>query len=122
MLPLPAKERPLPLLPEVDEKSITALLIPEIFTPAGTLTEPDLTVPFITIVVPDLALLIAAERVVPPSLTSMLLPEITGVEGDLVVVVVTFVPEELLVVVVTVGAVEPEFTFSNINCWQARPL
>ena len=51
----------------------------------------------------------------PPFDFNAILPE-TGVEGD-GSSCSNFVPEELLVVVVTVGAVEPEFTFSNINCW-----
>ena len=48
------KRKTPPLLPEVDEEVDYSVVDTEIFTPAGTLTEPDLTVPFITIVVPDL--------------------------------------------------------------------
>jgi len=39
------------------------------FTPAGSVTAPDVTVPSTTIVVPDLALLIADASDVPPDLT-----------------------------------------------------
>ena len=70
VLPLPSNVSPLPLLPDVDAKSIVALFFPDIFTPDGTFIASDFIVPLITIVVPDFALLIAAERVVPPFFTS----------------------------------------------------
>ena len=69
MLPSPEIVIPLPELPVVCEKSIIALFLPEILTPAGKLTAPDLTVPSITIVSPDFALFIALSRDVPPFFT-----------------------------------------------------
>ena len=71
---------PFPELPDVDEKSIVALFLPEIFTPAGREILPDFTVPLITIVVPFEALLTAASRVVPPFFTSIVFPEVDELE------------------------------------------
>ena len=69
VLPLPEIVIPLPELPLVCEKSIVALFLPTILTPAGRETAPDLTVPSITIVCPDLAFLTASASEVPPFLT-----------------------------------------------------
>ena len=61
---------PLPELPLVCEKSIVALFFPARLTPAGSETAPDLTVPSITTVCPDLAFLSASAKDIPPALTT----------------------------------------------------
>ena len=62
---------------------MVALFLPEILTPAGTLTAPDFTVPLITIVVPFAALLIAVERDVPLADTSIVLPVVVELLEEL---------------------------------------
>ena len=75
VLPLPLTVRPLPELPDVCEKSIVALFLPVILTPDGNETAPDLTVPSITIVVPEDAFLIASASDVPPFFTTISLSD-----------------------------------------------
>ena len=70
VLPLPDNVIPLPELPLVCEKSIVALFFPARLTPAGSETDPDLTVPSITTVCPDLAFLSASAKDIPPALTT----------------------------------------------------
>ena len=74
--PEPLKVKPLPFEPDVEEKSIVPLLVPLILTPEGTFTAPDLTVPSIMIVVPDLAFEIAVDKEVPPFFTVIVFPEV----------------------------------------------
>ena len=106
VLPLPEIVIPRPELPLVDEKSIVALFLPEIFTPLLSLTAPLLTVPSITIVVPLEALLIADDSDVPPFLTVIVLP---------LVLPELFEPDPEL----KLDGAEHD---SNTNCWHARPL
>ncbi len=75
ILPLPLIVIPLPELPVVCEKSMVALFLPEICTPAGSTILSDLIVPSMTIVVPLLALFTASASVVPPFLTVIVVPE-----------------------------------------------
>ena len=82
VLPLPDIVIPFPELPDVEEKSIVALFLPEIFTPEGSDIFPDFTVPLIMIVVPFEALFTADSSVVPPFFTSIVLPEVELDEPD----------------------------------------
>ena len=119
VLPLPSKVRPLPLLPEVDEKSMTAEFLPEMLTPAGTFTAPDFTVPLMTTVSPFLALLSAEEREGPPFFTSREEPE----EDELLEDEELLLEEdELLEEELPEDLLAPAEVDSNLNCWQASPL
>ena len=89
VLPSPLIVMPLPELPDVCEKSIVALFLPEILTPAGSTILSDFTVPSMTIVVPLFALLTASASVVPPFLTVIVFPDGVVVPDD-------ELPEEVL--------------------------